>query len=314
MAPNTSIGAASPVSMQGQEMGETEALKATNVLVAKIKGLAGNRGPKAVDWAEKAVRDAAAATEQEALDLGIIDIVAPDLPTLLNVLDGREVKVGQELVTIHSRGATQEPIDMTPIEQFLHVITDPNIAFILLTLGLNGLLFELANPGAILPGVVGGVCLLLGFYALGVLNVNYTGLGFMALAFLLFLADIKAPSHGILTVGGIVSFVLGALILFNTPYQPVSRGLVLAVALVTAAFFAFAVSAGVRAQLRRPTTGQAGMIGVTAETRSELNPEGVVFVSGELWRAVADEGKVARGQSVQIVGIDGMRLRVRQIH
>jgi membrane-bound serine protease (ClpP class) len=313
MAPNTSIGAASPVGMQGEEIPKTEAEKTTNVLAAKIKGLASRRGEKAVEWAEKAVREAAAATDQEALSLGVVDVVAPDLPTLLNGLDGRQVQVGQQTVTIHSRGAVQQPIDMTLIEQFLHVITDPNIAFILLTLGLNGLLFELSNPGAIFPGVVGGICLLLGFYALGVLNVNYTGLGLIVLAFLLFIADIKAPSHGVLTAGGILSFILGALILFNTPFYQVSRGLIVSVALVTASFFAFAVNAGVRAQFRKPTTGQEGLIGATAEARSDLNPAGLVFVSGELWRAVVEDSKVAKGEKVQVVGMDGLQLKVRKM-
>jgi membrane-bound serine protease (ClpP class) len=313
MAPNTTIGAASPVGMQGEDIPQTEAAKVTNVLVAKIKGLSSRRGEKATDWAEKAVSEAAAATDQEALNLGVIDVVAPDLPTLLNELEGRQVQVNQQTVTIHTLGAVQQRIDMTPIEQFLHVITDPNIAFILLTLGLNGLLFELASPGAILPGIIGGICLLLGFYALGVLNVNYTGVALIVLAFLLFIADIKAPSHGVLTAGGIISFVLGALILFNTPFYQVSRGLIISVALATASFFAFAVNAGVRAQHRKPTTGQEGLLGATAEVRSELDPAGLVFVSGALWRAVIEDGKVSTGEKVQVVGVDGLQLKVRKL-
>jgi len=313
MAPNTAIGAASPVGQQGEELPETIAEKAENVLVATIKGLVERRGEKAVEWVEKAVREAAAATEEEALELGVIDIVAPDLPTLIEELDGREVTLGRSTVVLHTHDATVHNINMNLVEEFLHTITDPNIAYILLILGLNGLLFELANPGAILPGVVGGICLLLGFYALGVLNVNFTGLGLILLAFILFVADVKSPTHGILTTGGIVSFILGSLILFNTPLYAVSRSLIVSVALVTAGFFAFAIQKALQAQRRRPTTGQEGIIGATAVARSDLNPEGMVWVSGELWRAVVEDGTVTKGEKVEVVGQEGLQLRVRRL-
>ncbi len=313
MAPNTTIGAASPVGQQGEDLPETMAEKAENVLVATIKGLARRRGEKAVEWVEKAVREAAAATEDEALEMGIIDIVAPDLPSLIEALDGREVMLGQRAVTLRTHDAVVHNIDMNLIEGFLHTITDPNIAYILLIIGLNGLLFELANPGAILPGVVGGICLLLGLYALGVLNVNYTGLGLILLAFILFIADVKSPTHGILTAGGILSFILGSLILFNTPLYAVSRGLIISVALVTASFFAFAIQKALQAQRQQPTTGQEGLIGATAVARSDLNPKGMVWVSGELWRAVAEDGTVAKGEKVQVVGREGLQLRVRRL-
>jgi len=312
MAPSTSIGAASPVGQQGEELPETAAEKAKSVLVASIKGLTQRRGEKAVEWAEKAVREAAAATEQEALELGVIDLVAPDLPSLLEDLDGREVTLGQGTVVLHTRGAQVRNIDMNLVESLLHTITDPNIAYILLILGLNGLLFELSNPGAILPGVVGGICLLLGFYALGVLNVNYTGLGLILLAFILFIADVKSPTHGVLTAGGILSFILGSLILFNTPLYAVSRGLIVSVALVTAGFFAFAIRKALQAQRRQPTTGQEGIIGATAVARSDLNPTGMVWVSGELWRAEAEGEPVAAGEKVMVVGVEGLVLRVRK--
>lgn len=313
MAPNTTIGAASPVGSEGQDLPQTEAEKAKNVLAAQIKNLAAPRGEKAVAWAEKAVREAKAATADEALELGVIDVIATDINDLLTKLQGRQVQVKGETVTLFTEGATIRPVDMTPIEGFLHTITDPNIAFILLTLGLNGLLFELASPGAIFPGVVGGICLLLAIYALGVLDVNYVGIAFIVLAFILFIADVKAPTHGVLTAGGIVSFILGSLLLFNSPYYQVSRTLIVSVAAVTAGFFGFAIQAAVRAQRWKPATGREALIGATAEARSDLTPAGMVWVNGELWRAVSEDGKVTKGEPVQVVGVQGLELRVRKM-
>ncbi len=280
MAPNTTIGAASPVGGQGEDLQETAREKATNALAAQIKSLADRRGERAVAWAEEAVRSAEAATAQEALDIGVVDVIAPDVATLLTEIDGQEVDLKGRTVTLQTAGASVVDLPMTLIEEFLHTITDPNIAYILLILGLNGLLFELANPGGFLAGIVGAISLVMGFYALGVLDVNYTGLGLIALAFILFVADIKAPTHGALTLGGIVSFVLGSLILFDTPFYTVSRGLIVSVALVTAGFFAFAVGAAVRAQRSKPTTGMEALIGAEAKARSDLDPKGTVFLHG----------------------------------
>ncbi len=258
MAPNTSIGAASPVGAQGEDLPETAKDKATNALVAQIKSLADRRGERAVAWAERAVRSAEAATAKEALDLGVIDLVAPDVAALLEGVHGMEVELQSGTVTLETQDASIVDVPMTLIEQFLHTITDPNIAYILLILGINGLLFELANPGSFVPGVIGAISLLIGFYALGVLDVNYTGLALIALSFVLFVLDIKAPTHGVLTLGGIISFVLGSLILFDTPFYAVSRGLIFSVALVTAAFFAFAVGAALRPSGASPPLGRKG--------------------------------------------------------
>lgn len=310
MAPNTTIGAASPVGGQGEDLAETAQEKATNALVAQIKSLAGRRGERAVEWAEEAVRSARAATAQEALEIGVIDWIAPDVDTLLQEVDGQEVELETRTVTLNTAEAGVVDLPMTLVEEFLHTITDPNIAYILLILGLNGLLFELANPGGILAGVIGAICLVMGFYALGVLDVNYTGLGLIALAFILFVADIKAPTHGALTASGIVAFVLGSLILFDTPFYSVSRGLIISVALVTAGFFAFAVGAAVRAQRSKPTTGLEGLIGARAEVRSDLDPEGTVFLQGERWRARVQDGTAKRGEFVQVVDVDGFELVV----
>ena len=313
MAPNTTIGAASPVGGQGEDLPETAQEKATNALAAQIKSLAGRRGERAVEWAEEAVRSAKAATAQEALEIGVIDLIAPDVNTLLQEVDGQEVDLKTRTVTLNTAEADVIDLPMTLIEEFLHTITDPNIAYILLILGLNGLLFELANPGGFLAGVIGAISLVMGFYALGVLDVNYTGLGLIALAFILFVADIKAPTHGALTVGGIVAFVLGSLILFDTPFYSVSRGLIVSVALITAGFFAFAVGAALRAQRSKPTTGLEGLIGAQARVRSDLDPEGTVFLQGERWKARIQDGMVKEGEFVQVIDVDGFELIVTPV-
>ncbi|MDH7487208.1 MAG: nodulation protein NfeD [Anaerolineae bacterium] len=312
MAPGSSIGAAAPVSGEGQELPETMLKKATNILVADIKNLAQRRGEKAVEWAARAVEEAAAATAQEALELGVIDVIADDLEDLLRHLDGFEVQIGGERRLLHTAGASVEHLPLNAFEQFMNTILNPNIAFILLTLGLNALLFELSSPGGYAAGIVGAVCLLLGLYALGVLPVNYSGLFFIGLAFVLFILDIKAPTHGALTLGGIASFVFGALMLFNSPYFRISLPLVIGVGLATGGFFFFAVAKAVAAQRAPAVTGGEGLVGQIARARTALDPEGIVFVQGERWNAVAEDGPVAAGESVEVLGRDGFRLRVRK--
>jgi len=225
-------------------------------------------------------------------------------------MDGFQMTVKDRPVTLDTGGAVARELPMSAAERFLHIITNPTIAFILLTLGINALIYELASPGGYVGGLVGAICLLLAFYALGVLPVNYAGLIFIALAFILFVVDIKAPTHGALTVGGIVCMVAGALILFNSPLYRVSIVAVAAVTLVTGSFFAFAIAKVVQAQKRPAVTGWEGLIGQTAQARTELNPEGTVFLKGELWRAVVENGFVAAGETVRVVAMEGFRLRV----
>jgi membrane-bound serine protease (ClpP class) len=311
MAPNTRIGAAHPVTI-GEEMPEAEEAKAVNDLVALIKGLAEPRGPAAVAWAEQAVRESSSITEDEALELGVIDVVAQDLQALLQALDGREIVVREETFTLHTAGAKVNRIPMNAIEGFLHVITDPNIAFILMTLGLNGIIFELSQPGGYLAGIVGAICLVLALFSFGVLSVNWTGLVFIVLAFVLFIADVKAPTHGILTVGGVISFILGSMILFNTPFAPISRSLVVGVGLATGGFFAFVIAKVFGAHQRRPSTGMEGLVGQSAVARSDLDPNGTVFLKGELWQAVASDRVVKRGEEVEVTAVDGFKLLVKR--
>lgn len=313
MAPKTTIGAAAPVSGQGQELPETLKEKLVNTLAGKARSFAQRRGEEAAEWAEKAVRESLVATEQEALEKGIIDLVANDLDDLLIQLDGREVTVGDQKVTLHTRGASVTHIPLTFIEQLLAILINPNVAFILLTLGVNGLIFELSSPGGYVAGIVGSVCLLLALYAFQVLSVNYMGLALIALAFILFVLDIKAPTHGVLTAGGVVTFALGALILFNSPYYAISKSLVFSVALATGAFFAFVVTKALRAQKWHVTTGIEGLIGQVAEARTDLAPEGTVFLRGEHWKAILEEGTAQKGEKVRVVDAEGFRLRVRKL-
>lgn len=314
MAPGSSIGAASPVGSEGADLPDTLKAKAISILVADIKNLTARRSESARAWAEKAVSQAAAATADEALQLGVVDIVAQDVPDLLKQLDGRKVTVAGKEVTLQLSGLPVEQVPMSPIEGFLNTLTNPAIAAILLTIGLNAILFELSSPGGYMAGVVGVICLLLAFYALGTLNANWVGMGFVILAFVLFVLDIKAPTHGVLTFGGIASFVLGAFLLFNTPEMEVPWATIITLALLTAAFFAFATTKALQAQRRPPATGLESLIGRTALVRQPVGAgqEGMVLVEGELWHAESESGPLATGEKVVITSRDGYRLRVRK--
>jgi membrane-bound serine protease (ClpP class) len=313
MAPGTTIGAASPVGGQGEDLGETLEAKLKEDLKAQARALADRRGEGAVAWAESAIEEAKAATAHEALELGVIDFVASDLDDLLQQTDGFQVSLqGQEMV-LETAAARVEELPMTFVEQVLHTITNPTIAFILLTIGVNAILFELSSPGGYAAGIVGAVCLLLAFYALGVLPVNYTGLIFIALAFVLFVVDLKAPTHGVLTVGGIVSLVAGALLLFNSPLYRVSLSAVVAVAVVTGLFFAFALTKVIQSRRRQPVTGREGLVGRVGIARTRLDPDGTVLVQGELWQSIAVDGPIERDERVKVEAVEGFTLQVTRV-
>lgn len=313
MAPGTTIGAASPVGSQGEDLGETLETKVKEDLKAQARALAGRRGEEAVAWAEAAVEEAKAATAEEALQMGVIDFVADDVDDLLAQMDGFQVQLAREEVTLHTADAVTHELPMNFVEQLLHIITNPTVAFILLTIGLNAILFELSSPGGYAAGIVGTICLLLAFYALGVLPVNYTGLIFVGLAFVLFVVDIKAPTHGVLTAGGIASLVAGALLLFNSPLYRVSLAAIVSVALVTGLFFAFAMAKVVQIQRKQATTGREGLMGQVARVRVRLDPQGTVLVRGELWAATSLEGTVEMGERVIVESMEGFRLYVRPV-
>lgn len=316
MAPATNIGSASPVliGQDGQTTtpDETMQRKVVNDAVAKIRSLAERRGRNA-DWAEQAVREAVNITAEQAAALNVVDLVAPSLDALLEAVDGRTVTTTVGEVTLRTKNAEVVPINMTVLERFFQILSDPNIAYILLSLGMLGLFFELANPGAILPGVLGGILLLLGLYALGMLDVNWAGVLLMGFAFLLFLIDLYVPTHGVLTLGGIISFALGSLLLLQSPANPafqLSRSVIIAVTGTVAAVFLLLVYLVARAHARRPATGREALIGARAVVRRALEPEGLVFVEGELWRARSLSGPIPAGQPVRIVGMEGLVLLV----
>jgi membrane-bound serine protease (ClpP class) len=312
MAPGSSIGAASPNSGEGGELPDTVKAKQTNILVADIKNLAARRGEKAVEWAEKAVSEAAAATADEALALGVIDVVATDLDDLFEQLEGMRVEVRGEERVLTLQGRSVERVALTPIENFLNTLTNPTLAAILLTIGLNAILFELSNPGGYVSGLIGVICLLLAFYALGTLNANWVGLGFVGLAFVLFVFDIISPTHGVMTAGGIVTFVLGAFLLFNTSELEVPWVTIILLAVATGGFFAFAIAKALAIQRRQPVTGMEGLIGREAVVRVPLQPLGKVLVDGELWDAVTDSEPVTAGERVIVSGYQGYRLQVHR--
>ncbi len=318
MAPRTTIGAAHPVTLPGAEdaVSEDAIEKVVNVLVEHATLFAERRGEAAVDWAKRAIRESATAGPEEALELGVIDLIAADLDELLTGMDGRVIALGNGTEqTLRTAGATVQEIPLSPIERLLQVLINPNIAFILLTIGVQAILIELSSPGGWVAGFIGVLCLALAAYSLGVLPFNWLGLVLMATAIVLFILDIKAPTHGALTLAGTVSFIAGALILFNAPLSPygqISIPLVIVVGILTALFFAFVIAKALQAQKPRSVTGREGLMGRTGIAKSRLDPEGWVLATGELWRATAEGGPIEEGESVLVVQVEGFRLRVRK--
>lgn len=317
MAPETAIGAASPVSGEGQDLGETLETKAKEILKATVRSLASRRGAEAVALAEATIEEAVAVSADEALAAGLIDRIAPDLEALLEALDGFVVETANEARPLRTAGAALVEVPQTFIEQFLQTLTNPNIVLLLITIGVQAILIELSNPGGWVAGFIGAVCLALGAYGLGVLPVNWFGLVFLAIAFVLFFLEIQSPTHGALTAAGLGTFILGALVLFNSPgtpaFQRVSVPLVVGMALITAAIFSVIVAFAIRAQRSRVSTGVEALIGRTGEARSALAPRGTIQVAGELWSAELEPGQpeVTAGAAVEVTGVEGLRLRVR---
>lgn len=312
MAPSTNTGAAHPVGGAGETIEGVLGEKVEQDAAATIRALATRRG-RNVERAEAAVKESLSFTADEALEAGLIDLVAPDVGALLASLDGRtyEKPAGTER-TLAVAGAVVVDRPMHAFRRLLSILIHPNIAYLLMTIGFLGLYFELSHPGAILPGVVGGICLLLGLYAMSVLPVDYAGVGLILLAIALFIAEVKVTSYGMLTVGGIVSLVLGSLMLFDSPEPAlrVSLGLVVSVSVAFAAVAVLLATLALRAQGRRPSTGAEGLVGAHARTVTALDPNGKVFVQGEWWNALA-ESEVPAGAEVEIVSVEGMTLHVR---
>lgn len=313
MAPGTNIGAAHPVAMGGK-MDEAMVKKVENDAAAYIRGLAAKRG-RNQDWAEKAVRKSISTQSEEALKQNVIDLISPSLTDLLTRIDGRKVEVSTGEVTLKTKEARVERVQMGLRYRILTTIANPNLAYILMIIGMWGIFFEFSNPGSIAPGVIGGISLLLAFVAFQTLPINYAGLLLIALALVLFIAEVKIASYGLLTVGGIISMTLGSVMLFDSPVEGMhaSWKVIIPSVLATAAFFVAALTLALRAQLRKPTTGQEGMIGMEGKASSRLDPKGKVFVNGELWDAESSE-PIEEGQPVKVEEVKGMLLRVSKVN
>lgn len=314
MAPGTNIGAAHPVTATGGDVPETMNEKVVNDLVAFIKSLAEERGRNAA-WLEEAVRKSVSATAEEAFARNVIDLVAQDLPDLMKKLDGWEVHRKGYQRTLRTHGKPIVPIEPGWRHKVLRAISNPNIAYILLMIGLAGLYFELSQPGVVLPGVIGAISLVLAFYAMQTIPVNYAGFILIILALIFFILEIKVASYGMLSLAGTLSLILGSLMLFHVPGQPfrVALPVFIPTVLTVSAFFAAVAALAFRAQMRRPQVGIEALIGAEGTVTQALNPEGKVFVQGELWNAESDR-PLPEGSRVRVVSVRNLKLHVTGIN
>jgi len=313
MAPGTHIGAAHPVELGEKKMDETMMKKVLNDAVAFIKTIAKERKRNEI-WAEKAVRESSSITAEEALRLGVIDMVTSTLEELLEKLHERKVLVeGQKVFLLKTKGAEVVKLKMTFRDRLLHTLSNPMIAYILLMLGIYGLFFELSNPGAVFPGVVGGICIILAFFAFQMLPVNYAGIALIILGIILLILEVKIHSYGLLSMGGIISLMLGSLMLIESPaqYLRISLLVILPFVVVSAGFFLFALTMVIKAQRRKPITGKEGLIGQRGKALTDLVPTGKVEVLGEIWEAYSDEA-IRAGELVEVIGVEGLKVKVKR--
>jgi membrane-bound serine protease (ClpP class) len=310
MAPSTNVGAAHPVAMGGGEMDAVMKEKVENDAAAYIKSIAEKRG-RNIKWAEEAVRKSVSVTEREALGLKVIDLIADDVPSLLAAVDGRQVITGAGKIVLHTKGALLKDLPMGWRLEALKALSDPNIAFILMTLGTIGLLAELYNPGAILPGIVGAISLILAFYSLQTLPVNYAGVLLIILGIVLFILEIKVMSYGLLSLGGLASLIFGALLLVKTdaPFLRVSLSFIIPTAVLVGTVLMTLTWIAVKTKRRHSVTGAEGMVGTIALAKTDVAPRGRVFVHGEIWEAVSDE-PIREGEEARIKAVSGLTLKV----
>jgi membrane-bound serine protease (ClpP class) len=318
MAPEAAIGASSPVDSSGQDLSATEKAKTSEIMKATIRPLVERRGAAATQLAQDMIDHATAVSAAEALQAHLIDFIATSVSDLIKQLDGFSVSMPDGSRVLRTSGATIEPIDMSPIEQLLLILTDSNIVFILLAVGVLAIQVELTHPGVWVPGFIGITCLALAIYGLGVLPVNLFGLTFIVTAFFLFLLDIKAATHGALTTAGVASFIVGALVLFNSPgvpqFERVSVPLVVGVGISIGLMFAGILTYALRAQNAPLQTGVGTLIGKFGTATSSIGISGEVQVQSELWTAEPAEGSaaIAKGDKIEVVGVKGLRLKVRK--
>jgi membrane-bound serine protease (ClpP class) len=314
MTPGTNIGAAHPVGMQTT----TDTVmygKITNDAAAFIRAIAQKRH-RNVEWAERAVRRSYSYSETEALEDSVIDLIAKNDQELLQLIDGRNVELSSGNVILHTRSAKIEEYKMSFIQKLLNIISDPNIAYILLMLGFYGILFELYSPGSILPGIIGVISLILAFYSLQTLPVNYAGLALILFALILFLLEIKIVSHGVLAIGGIISLLIGSMMLIRTGSGEVGRislTVIISATVITSLFFLFVIGMGLRAQRLKPVTGADALIGKTGEAKEIMDPLGMVWVNGELWQAESVSGAINKGDKIRVMRMEGFKLFVESV-
>lgn len=312
MAPTTHMGAAHPVTMQGT-MDKTMEKKVVNDLAAMARGIAEKRGRNA-KWAEDAVRNSVSITETEALKDHVIDLIAPDVPTLVKALNGKKIDLVIGKKTLSTEGAEVKEINMGFRYRLLEIISNPNIAYILMILGFYGLYFELSNPGAIFPGVAGAICLVLAFYALHTLPINYAGLLLIILGISLFIAEAFITSHGILGIGGTISMLFGSIMLINSssPVLQISWAVIIPAVGMSAILFIITMTVAVRVYREKPYTGKEGMIGMEALAKTDIHTDGQVFMRGEYWSAWSDES-IQKGERVTVTAMEGLKVKVKKI-
>jgi membrane-bound serine protease (ClpP class) len=312
MAPGTNIGAAHPVDMQGKSDAVLNE-KVINDAAAFLRTIAEKRN-RNILWAEDAVRNSVAITEKEALEKNVINLIANNEKDLLVQIDGKQVALTNGTKILNTKNATIQSMEMGFFQKVLSRISDPNIAYIIMMLGFYGLLFELFSPGAIFPGVVGVICLILAFYSMSSMPVNYAGIALIVFGIILFLLEIKVISHGILAIGGIISVLLGSMILFRSSpaenFVDISWSVIFSATAVSALFFFFIVTMGLKAQRAKPVSGSNAFIGKTAETLNVLDLSGLVKISGETWNAVSLSGKINENEKVIVKEIKGLTLYV----
>jgi membrane-bound serine protease (ClpP class) len=313
MAPGTNIGAAHPVVMGGEKIDEELKTKMVNDAAAYIKSIAEKRG-RNVRWAEKAVRESVSITEQEAIEIGVIEFIANDVDELIEIIDGVRVTTASETRVLKTKNAEIIPVKMTFKDLFLHSLTNPNVAYILLFLGIYGILGEFSNPGSFFPGIVGGISLVLAFVAFQSIPINYGGLLLIIFGIALFILEIYTPTFGVLTAGGVTSLILGSFMLSKStaPFLRISLGLIISMSLATAAFFVFALSKGIKIQWKKPVTGREGLLRKIGITKTDLTPEGTILVRGERWQAFTQGESIKKGKEVEVLEVKGLNLIVKK--
>lgn len=311
MSPGTNIGAAHPVDLAGKIASK----KITNDAAAYIRSIAEKRKRNPA-WAERSVTQSVSITETEALSMGITDVIADDISSLLAKIDGKEVSLaGRYKKILNTKDAKVINIEMSVREKLFNALGDPNIAYVLFMIGTYGLIYELASPGAIFPGVIGGICIILALVAFESLSASLAALFLIILAAILFILEVKIVSHGVLTMGGIISLLLGSLLLFSPqlPYFRLSITLIIGTVIMTSLFFIFIVSKGILAQKRKVESGFEGLIDKIGEAKTDILNEGRVYVGGEDWSAYTENEKIEKGEKIKVVSIDGIRLKVKKI-